>query len=473
MSEAPGSADIQQSSLLFRLGSQRYALQADHVVEVIRTPGVTRVPHGPPSLAGVANLRGLPLPVVSLQRLLNLEASPEAGLASRVIVYSNGHRVGLMVDEILKFGSTAEGSLLLNLDATLEGAFKSDRTRPSRPSTAAASGQAGASDTEELLSFLSFRIAGQIYAFPLESVHEVLALPEGLVPPVGSDAAILGVTLLRDKLLPVVSLAGLLALTPSSHRQRIVVVEWNGASLGLAVDKMDALHRLPLSAIDPVPTVLKRGGGSAEIEALARIDKGRTLVSILSAEKLFGHQAVGTIIEQNHGAVSMPSHATKREAREQFLVFRLGEETYGLPIGAVDEVIRVPDALTRLPNAPAFVSGVMNLRGKPLPLIDQRTRFEVPSAAAATKPRAVVLTVDRLQVGFIVDSVSEVVSIDQSALSPAPEFSSAETEVFDRVAHIEADGRMLLIVDPMELLSRAEHDVLTALTEIKSEAHTS
>lgn len=152
-------------------------------------------------------------------------------------------------------------------------------------------------------------------------------------------------------------------------------------------------------------------------------------------------------------------------AFERFLIFTLGEESYGLPIAAVDEVVRLPDSITRMPTAPAFVTGVINLRGKALPLIDQRLRFEATEADAAVKPRAIVVTIDQLRAGFIVDGVSEVVAIPVSALSVAPDFSSDRAAVFDRVAHIEADGRMILLVDPRELLSRAERDVVSALAE--------
>ena len=162
----------------------------------------------------------------------------------------------------------------------------------------------------------------------------------------------------------------------------------------------------------------------------------------------------------------MPVSETETIAQEQFLIFALGEEFYGLPIAAVDEVVSVPDAITRMPNAPAFVKGVMNLRGRPVPLIDQRLRFEVADGdLGRKKPRAVIVTIGRLQAGFIVDGVSEVVSLPASALAPAPDFSSERAEVFDRVAHMAADGRMLLLVNPKELLTRAEQDVVAALRD--------
>jgi purine-binding chemotaxis protein CheW len=106
---------------------------------------------------------------------------------------------------------------------------------------------------------------------------------------------------------------------------------------------------------------------------------------------------------------------------------------------------------------------MMNLRGRAVPLIDQRLRFEAPAESRSVKPRAIILTIGDLRAGFVVDSTAEIVAIPRKALSDAFSFASSETQVFDRVAHIEADGRMILLVDPAELLSRAERDMVALL----------
>lgn len=160
----------------------------------------------------------------------------------------------------------------------------------------------------------------------------------------------------------------------------------------------------------------------------------------------------------------MAAEPEGENAVEQFLFFQLGEEDYGLPITAVDEVIRVPDEMTRIPGAPPFLMGVINLRGKAVPLIDQRRRFDTSEPRQAAKARAIIITTGELQAGFVVDAVSEVKPVASAALSDAPEFSSTEAAVFDRIAHIEADGRMILVVDPRELLTRAERDVVAGFT---------
>ncbi|MET0747315.1 MAG: chemotaxis protein CheW [Rhizobium sp.] len=464
---ATSAATADRRNLVFRVGAELYDIDANKVLEVIRTPAITRVPHGFEALAGIANLRGMPLPVIALGKLL--DRSGAEGSGQRVVVYDHGEPVGLLVDDVMQFGVADGLDRLQTVD--IEGLLRaamvpSTRLRTGLQRSLATAAHASVSaPVEQVQTLLTFRLAGQTFGLALESVYEILAWPEDLAFVAGGKS-LLGMTASRDSALPIFSLAALLGLPAfASEPGRIVVVDYQGDRVGLAVEQMDAIRRLPDSAIDPLPPVLALSAASpAEIEAIGRVDRGRTLISILSAQKLFGNQAVEHVVNSSGGEKQMPIEAADT-AFERFLIFTLGDERYGLPIDAVDEVIRLPDSITRMPTAPAFVTGVINLRGQAVPLIDQRLRFEAGDSDAAAKPRAIVVTIDQLRAGFIVDGVSEVVAIPVSALSAAPDFSSEQAAVFDRVAHIEADGRMILLVDPRELLTRAERDVVSALAE--------
>jgi purine-binding chemotaxis protein CheW len=187
---------------------------------------------------------------------------------------------------------------------------------------------------------------------------------------------------------------------------------------------------------------------------------------VLSTDHLFRDQAlieqITSQTEKNH---DMGTADGSSAGDEQFIVFQLGGEEYGLPIGAVDEVVRVPDMLTRLPKAPAFIEGVMNLRGRVVPVIDQRRRFKFEGQGERRRERIVVVRIDQMQAGFVVDAVSEVLSIPQNQLRPTPDLAADESQVIDRIANIEVEGRMILLLDPRELLDRAEKDLLAAMGE--------
>ncbi|MBJ6127018.1 chemotaxis protein CheW [Microvirga splendida] len=473
MTEA-ASAAVVQSFLTVQVGDERFALPASDVAEVIRPQAVTRVPLGPSSLLGVTNLRGAVMPVVSLHRLLGSEGSPSSN--ARVVVIDRGTPVGLMIDRVTSLGETGADTgagtpaRMIDLDALLAKDFgRFTRRAQHRQVQTVAGGQDRTAAEQNQVALVCFALAGQDFALPLASVREVVALPEGVAVVPQTDSVMLGVTSLRGHLLPLVSLRALLGLRAGGQdgdRSRVVVARIGHALVGLAVDAMKEILRLPDSAIDPVPAILTRGSAEAQIQGICRLEGGRRLVSVLSTDHLFRDQAlIEQITSQTEMSRDMDTSDDPSAGDEQFIVFQLGGEEYGLPIGAVDEVVRVPDTLTRLPKAPAFIEGVMNLRGRVVPVIDQRRRFKFEGRGERRRERVVVVRIDQMQAGFVVDTVSEVLSIPQSQLRPTPDLAADGNQVIDRIANIEVEGRMILLLDPRELLDRAEKDLLAAMGE--------
>ena len=277
--------------------------------------------------------------------------------------------------------------------------------------------------------------------------------------------AVLGVATLAGGLIPIVSPSALLGLPAQkidAATSRVIIVRLGSKLVGLIGDSIKEIVRVPKSALDPVPLVLTRGKGEARIEAICRLANGR-LVTVLATRKLFDEATTDRLLaETTTGAAEMKIAEIETD-KEQFIVFQLGDETYGLPLAAVDEVVRRPENLARVPRAPDFIEGIMNLRGKTVPVIDQRRRFAIDGHAASGTRRVVIVTIAGVQTGFVVDKVSEILAIDRQELQPAPEFSVDSASVFDRVANIERDGRMILLVDPKALLDLAERDIAKAI----------
>jgi purine-binding chemotaxis protein CheW len=451
--------------LTFKLAGERFALAVNEVTEIIRPRDITRVPLGPANLLGVTNLRGLILPVISLVGLLGGVASGTQP-GSRVLVLDGAAPVGLLVDEVSALADTSDARRI-DLDTLLAGAFGNVKhashqieqltgAEPTRTVTSVA--------RRDTLALIAFTLAGQEYALPLERVIEVTALATHLAEVPHTDQAMLGATAFRGGLLPLVSLRVLLGLAADGfdrRRARVIVTRVGTTRVGLVADAMNAIERVDEDVIDPVPSVLTRGAGEAQIEAICRLEQGRRLVSILSTAKLFDAGTAARIAASaKEGASAMP--ARNGGEFEQFVLFSLGREQYGLPIGAVDEVVRCPDALTRVPGAPSFVEGVMNLRGKIVPVIDQRLRFASDGAGARNR-RVVVMTIDGLQAGFVVDGISEILSAKPDELSAAPQLTADGMQIFDRVARLERDGRIILLIAPKALLDQAARDVLAAI----------
>lgn len=448
-------------SLAFRAGGRQLALALSDIGEVLRVPRITRVPNAPPALTGLANIRGEAVPVVSLP--VALGDSEDRSDQSRLVLVRGQESVAMLVDEVIRLvpgGGDGQPLDPLDLNAILEAFPKAEapvsprsRARDIAPTEAA----------DERHPFLAFLVSGQEFALPLDAVISVQTLPRDIAEVPRTDDAMLGMIPWRDRLLPVISLKTLLDLSGSTaiERSRIVICRIGEASVGLVVDTISSIIRSPASGIDPVPAVLTRGNAEAEIAGVCRLDDGRRLISILATDRLLRDGLAGRLVEEEDRLNDSAMASDAAASGNQFLVFRLGDEQFGLPIECVQEVVRPPASLTRLPRAPAFVEGVMNLRSRVIPVIDQSKRFNAAAGADASKSRVVVVRIGEDEAGFRVDSVADVLRVRPHQIVETPGLASHDDGVIDRVAML--DDRMVLLVQPQELLNRAERDMLTAM----------
>lgn len=142
----------------------------------------------------------------------------------------------------------------------------------------------------------------------------------------------------------------------------------------------------------------------------------------------------------------------------QLVTFRLGNEEFSLDILRVQEIIRHME-LTRVPRTPDFVEGVINLRGRVIPVLDLRKRFGLPSDERTNETRIIVVDVDNRTVGLKVDAVSEVLRLPADTVEPAPAIvTGAESDYIKGVGKL--DGRLLILLDVERILSRTERDAL-------------
>ena len=138
----------------------------------------------------------------------------------------------------------------------------------------------------------------------------------------------------------------------------------------------------------------------------------------------------------------------------QIVGFRIGNETYGVRIGAVREIVRVPE-ITAVPSAPETVEGVINLRGKIIPVMDLRKRFGHADIQPNKKNRILVVELENKLLGLIVNSASEVLKIPPSEIeAPGSVFAEGESGYITGVGKLS--GRLIILLDISKLLHRPE-----------------
>jgi len=132
--------------------------------------------------------------------------------------------------------------------------------------------------------------------------------------------------------------------------------------------------------------------------------------------------------------------------------FRVGRENFGVPIGSVHEIVRMMDA-TSVPDSPEYIEGVINLRGKIIPIVDLRKRFGEPAIANNKKNRILVAEIQGRLVGLLVDAASEVIKIPPEQIEPPPNvFEEGELNYVTGVGKL--NGRLIILIDLSKILQR-------------------
>ncbi len=143
----------------------------------------------------------------------------------------------------------------------------------------------------------------------------------------------------------------------------------------------------------------------------------------------------------------------------QLVSFNLGPEEFGVDIAAVQEIVRMPE-ITKVPRSPEFVEGVVNLRGKIIPVVDLRKRFRLPVGEATKSTRIIIVTVAKRTVGMIVDAVSEVLRLDAASVEPTPEMVTTDIDSSFLKGIAKLESRLLILLDLDLILNQEDAGTL-------------
>ena len=159
--------------------------------------------------------------------------------------------------------------------------------------------------------------------------------------------------------------------------------------------------------------------------------------------------------------LSANKNADSNDEVLQWVTFKLEEETYGINVMQVQEVLRYTE-IAPVPGAPSYVLGIINLRGNVVTVIDTRARLGLMGAEVTDNSRIVIIEAEKQVIGILVDSVAEVVYLRSSEIDSAPNIGTEESAKFIQGVS-NRDGELLILVDLNKLLNDDEWDELSAL----------
>ena len=137
---------------------------------------------------------------------------------------------------------------------------------------------------------------------------------------------------------------------------------------------------------------------------------------------------------------------------EHIVVFRLGNEEYGIEINNVQE-INIMSEITRFPSAPIFIAGMVNLRGEIIPILNLRKLFIVHDAAAYDESKFLVVEFQNRRIGIMIDSASEVLKLSKGYLEESPEVFDGNDNYIDKIAKLNDGKRIILILNLKAVLN--------------------
>jgi purine-binding chemotaxis protein CheW len=488
----------------FRIGEEIFAVDMAPVQEIIRVPDVVRVPLAPSSLMGLANLRGKVLPIVSLRHLFMMEEATYDE-STRAIVINTSQALGFVVDKVssvievdcdeIEDASTVSSSIkndilkgaikrdkqiimILDFDALTEQEFAAlEHTTSDSILTDSIIDELQPTIDEENddeLQLVSFIADNQEYAIHIEDVKEIVQIPESITTVPQVDLHVLGMMNLRGELLPLIDLRTLFHLSNKQpdEKSRVIVISNNAQIIGLVVDSVSEVLRVTKDDVEDLIPAMAREAELSDITDICRLDSGRRLVSVLSVDRLFDIDSVQETLQEisEDNTVEDELNNVEENSNEeledenQVVVFRLDEEEFAAPIISIQEIVRIPDELIRVPRSPNYLEGVINLRGTVLPVIDLRVRLGIPAAERSERQRIIVFLIHGARTGFIVDQVSEVLKLPHDCIERSPKIADADRRLFSGMAKVDGNKRMIQMLIPEALINQ---DELTTINDIE------
>lgn len=466
----------------FHLDGVEFGLDIDRVQEITTRTEITPVPGAPRFVLGVINLRGQIIPVLDSRQRFHLAAAAPTKKTRIMILDLAGEPTGFQVDsvaEVIKLddfslretpplvagvrseylaGMVMAGSrliTLIDLDKILDSSEFMHRELLAQETGRAIGFAVQRQEEEETdeLPFVTFSLGRESFGIALGNVEEIVDLPAVTKIPDAPDY-VMGVICVRDQVLPLLDFTRLLRVEGASddaQKEMVILLSFENARLGMVVDGIQEIIRIREDDVLPAPHILSEREKSHLDGVVIRSDRMVSLLRVMEILDREDHQklvTMSTSIGGGRGVDQVESHDLP------VVVFRLGEESFGLRLHEIREIIMV-GLITPVPRAPAFVEGVLNLRGEVMPVLDLRSRFGLERKERSALSRILITPIGGVFTGLVVDSVQEVGSVDQRKLEDPPRVTAGGANAYiEKVARTESG--MIFLLNLQQLLNDVE-----------------
>lgn len=396
--------------VIFSLNKEEYCISMKDISEIIGLKKITKIPLSPKYVEGLINLRGEIIPIINLKTKIGLKSN---NIPFSKIIIINGHRkFGILVDSI--------NGILNKYDEKIESKTKyiSSIIKSKNKeyfildinkiinikNTKSLSVNAKKNNKKqirklELKKVVTVKVNNEIYGFELKKIFEIINYIEpNKVPNIQSYVK--GIISERGEIIPVIDLKEILYNIESNitEKTKIVIINIDDYKLGVIVESIHRLvevkkiKELPIKEKSILSGYIKTDDYSAVV---------LNLNSILTDEIKNLNKKSETI-----------NIVEKKKRNDKYILFNVNNEKYAIKLNLVKEINRI-NKITKIPKSSKYIRGIINLRGDIVPIIDLKSRFGNSKEIKITElSRILVINIENQLVGFLVDSVNKLITMD-------------------------------------------------------------
>ena len=440
--------------LIVRHGGVAFGLPTDYIGQILRVPDITALALSPSQVCGLCAVGGDIITVLDFNSLLGFPKAEGDSQKNRVITLVSplnslsllvgevGISLGIDPDKIEYFDPREEAIVAIvhheneliqivdleyaihrihKVAVDVQGVSEKNRAEIKRV-------------TQSNERYLIFKMGVAEYAVLIDNLREILHLNSVVTPIAGANPEIQGIMLLREELIVVADLRRYSGIEPRvSDKNRIIIVERHGKTLGLTIDEIVDIHEFSHADFDMIH---ERSDNSQSFEI---IKHGERLISLI------GEAFLDTILHRNEELIVTNEVVRVDDTKAQVIeivVFQLGDTEYAFNIEEVAEIIDMT-SVTPVINAPKMVDGVINIRGQIVTIGSLYKRLGI-TAPTSEDQKIIICHTSKGRVGFFVNRVSDVMGITREQMHE----DESEEGMFSNVLHLDGGKRLVLLFKP-------------------------
>jgi purine-binding chemotaxis protein CheW len=325
---------------------------------------------------------------------------------------------------------------------------------------------------------VTFTLDGVEFGLDIAKVQEITHRSNITQVP-GAPSFVIGVLNLRGQIIPVIDSRLRFHLEPSelTSSTRVIVIDLAGQTTGLQVDAVAEVIKLDDFLLRETPPLV--AGVHSEYLA-GMVLAGNRLITLIDLDKILDSEEFGqreslknaTNAAAGAGAALVWAHGIEGDKEEveddhPFVTFGLGKESFGINLERVEEIVELP-LVTKIPDAPDYVLGVICIRDKVLPLLNLFKMFNVEPSLEEQKHTdenmVILLTIGNAKLGFVVDSIQEIIRVRDRDMLPSPQ-TLKEEEINRLEGVVMRSNRMVSILKVVEILSHEDQQKLVNMSQ--------